>query len=118
MPEPSAVRLLVWRAGSTRCAAALDTLREVVPAGAITPIPGAPAAIGGLANVRGRVVTVVDGRALVGAPVDRAPAVLVLVRLAGRTIALGVDEVEDLVTDAADVRLLDLEGLLAPLFPE
>jgi purine-binding chemotaxis protein CheW len=118
MPEPSAVRLLVWRAGATRCAAPLDALREVFPAGAITPIPGAPAAICGLANVRGHVVTVVDGRTIVGELADRAPAVLVLVRLAGRTVALGVDEVEDLVTDAGDVRLLDLEGLLAPLFPE
>jgi purine-binding chemotaxis protein CheW len=118
MPESSAERLLVWRAGKTRCAAALGMLQEVVPAGGITPIPGAPPAICGLANVRGRVVTVVDARALVGERVDRAPGVLVLVRLARRTVALGVDEVEDLVTDAAAVRLLDLEGLLAPLFPE
>jgi chemotaxis signal transduction protein len=68
--------------------------------------------------VRGRVVTVVDGRALVGAPAGAPPEILVLVRLGSRTVALGVDEVEDLVEDAAGVQRLDLEGLLTPLFPE
>jgi len=118
MPERPAVRLLVWKAGAIRCAAPLDALREVVPAGGITPIPGAPEQVRGLANIRGRVVTVIDGRALVGAPAAAPPPWLVLVRVGGRTLALGVDEVEDLVVDPTDARRLDLEGLLAPLFPE
>lgn len=118
MPERVVVRQLVWKAGGIRCAAPLDALSEVVPAGALTPIPGADAAICGLANVRGRVVTVVDGRVLVGAPPAGPPALLVLVRVGGRLLALGVDEVEDLVTDLDGARPLDLEALMAPFFPE
>jgi purine-binding chemotaxis protein CheW len=118
MPERAVVRQLVWKAGGIRCAASLDALIEVVPAGGITPIPGVAGAISGLANVRGRVVTVIDGRVLVDAPSPDPPALLVLVRVGDRTLALGVDEVEDLVTDLAGARPLDLEALLAPLFPE
>lgn len=118
MPERPVVRQLVWKAGGIRCAAPLDALREVVPAGVITPIPGADGAICGLANVRGRVVTVIDGRVLVGAPAAEPPALLVLVRVGDRLLALGVDEVEDLVTGRHDARPLDLEALLAPFFPE
>lgn len=118
MPERAVVRQLVWKAGGIRCAAPLDALSEVVPAGAITPIPGGAGVICGLANVRGRVVTVIDGRVLVGAPSAEPPALLVLVRVGGRTLALGVDQVEDLVTRLAGVRSLDLKALLAPLFPE
>jgi purine-binding chemotaxis protein CheW len=117
MPERATERLLVWRAGSAKCAARLDTLQEVVPAGGITPIPGAPAEVCGLANVRGRVVTVIDGRALAGASATAPPALLVLVRVRGRTVALAVDEVGDLVADGDGLTVLDLDALLAPFFP-
>ena len=38
----------------------LDQVREIVTAGSITPVPLAPSVIRGLANVRGRVVTLID----------------------------------------------------------
>jgi purine-binding chemotaxis protein CheW len=138
MADRSRLRLLVWRAGAARFAAPLEVLREVVPSRAVTPIPGTPAPIRGLANVRGELITVVDGRSLVGAPDSGAPGALVLVRVGRRIVGLQVDDAEDLVTVADDafqstadqrgwtvrleggtmVRVLDLEALLAPLFPE
>src|SRR5262245_34587179 len=38
----------------------LDQVHEIVAAGSITPVPLAPSVIRGLANVRGRVVTLID----------------------------------------------------------
>jgi len=137
MTEAATVRLLLWRAGGARCGAPLEQLREVLPALPLARIPGAPAAVSGVANVPGELVTVVDGRTLLG-EADAIPAqAIVLVRVGRRTIGLAVDEVEDLVTvsdavlvpgqrsaeawtaqvdDGAVVRLLDLDGLLSPLF--
>jgi purine-binding chemotaxis protein CheW len=137
MTEAATVRLLLWRVGGARCGAPLEQLREVLPAMPLARIPGAAAAVSGVANVRGELVTVVDGRTLLG-EADTTPAeAIVLVRVGRRTVGLAVDEVEDLVTvsDAvllpgsqsaaawtvqvdggAVVRLLDLEGLLGPLF--
>lgn len=136
MTDTPSVRLLVWRAGGVRCAAPVERLREVLPELAVAALPGTPAAIRGVANVRGTLVTVVDGRRLLGLP-DGVPSLAtVVVRFGARFIGLSVDDVEDLVvvTDAAiepapgaveewvvrledgAARLLDLDQLLEPLF--
>ena len=47
-------------AGGKRFALPLGLIREVVTARPYTPLPGSPPWVGGLVNVRGRVVTVVD----------------------------------------------------------
>jgi purine-binding chemotaxis protein CheW len=138
MADTSRVRLLVWRAGSARCAAPIERLREVLLAVPVTALPGAPAAVRGVANVRGTLVTVVDGRRLLGEPADRPPEATVLVRHGPRTVGLAVDDVEDLVEvgdgalapraqnagpgwdvqlpEGPPARLLDLDALLDPLF--
>ncbi|MDH5315773.1 MAG: chemotaxis protein CheW [Gemmatimonadota bacterium] len=141
MNEGSKLRLLVWRAGGVRCGAPIAQLREILPSTDLAALPGAPAVVRGLANVRGKLLTVVDGRMVLGQDGATAPAVTILVQVGGRTVGLAVDEVEDLVTvqEAAltrpggsgdspgwvvrvdggePVRLLDLDKLLAPLFPE
>lgn len=138
MVETSRLRLLVWRAGAVRCAAPIERLREVLPAVAVTALPGAPPSVRGVANVRGLLVTIVDGRRLLGEPDARPPGATILVDFDGRPVGLAVDEVEDLieVADAAltprgagpamgwevafdegpPVRMLDLDHLLEPLF--
>jgi purine-binding chemotaxis protein CheW len=47
----------------TRYALRLDTVERVVPAAALTPLPGAPAIVLGLLDLEGRIVPVVDIRA-------------------------------------------------------
>ena len=42
----------------------LDCIREIVPAGRVAPVPLAPRVVKGLANVRGRVITLIDVAAL------------------------------------------------------
>jgi chemotaxis signal transduction protein len=140
MPEAPTLRLLVWRAGGMRCAAPIDRLREVLPRLEVTRLPGTPPTVRGLANVRGELLTVVDGRTVMGLPDDTSPEATVLIRVGRRTVAFAVDDVEDLVTvredllrplgpggregwearvdDAEPARLVDLDLLLGPLFPD
>jgi purine-binding chemotaxis protein CheW len=73
-------------------------VREIIAAQDTTRIPGAPAAVRGLVNVRGTLVPVVDTATAVGLPGAGAPASLVLVERHGRPVALAVDEVLDLVS--------------------
>ncbi|HYX80953.1 MAG TPA: chemotaxis protein CheW, partial [Gemmatimonadales bacterium] len=54
-------RLLVFRVGTLACAAEVDQVREILPRLPTTRIPGAPPAVAGLVNVRGTLVTVVEG---------------------------------------------------------
>ena len=56
-----AARLLVFRVGGLACAAEVDQVREILPRLPTTRIPGAPPVVAGLVNVRGTLVTVVEG---------------------------------------------------------
>jgi purine-binding chemotaxis protein CheW len=138
MADVSTLRLLLWQAGAVRCGAPIERLARVLPVQPVTPIPGAPRGVRGLVNVRGELVTVVDCRTLLGEPDVDAAADLVLVRSGARMIGLEVDEVHDIVTvpdsalrpgpsgaewqvnlgDGSVARLLDLDALLSPLFPD
>lgn len=67
-------RLLVFRVGNLACAAEVDQVREILPRLPTTRIPGAPPVVAGLVNVRGTLVTVVEGwRALGQTPPTPAP---------------------------------------------
>jgi len=121
MDEAPAERILVWRAGTLRCAASIGYLREVVPMPDVTAIPSVPLPVRGVVNVRGAVVTVVDCRSLLGEDDRTAGHELVLIDLDHRVLGLEVDEVEDLVSAnevVGEVRMLDLEGLLRPVFED
>src|SRR6266511_2707943 len=61
MSEATLVRLLVFRVGNLACAAEVDAVREILPRLPTTRIPGAPPVVAGLVNVRGTLVTVVEG---------------------------------------------------------
>ncbi|HVG59903.1 MAG TPA: chemotaxis protein CheW [Hyalangium sp.] len=64
-----------------------------------TPVPGAPAHVAGLVQVRGRVVPVVDARARFGLPpVDRTIDSRVVVgQLGSRTVGLLVDSAREVM---------------------
>ncbi len=61
-------RLLVFRVGAQACAAEVDQVREILPRLPTTRIPGAPPVVAGLVNVRGTLVTVVEGWRALGLP--------------------------------------------------
>lgn len=52
--------VLIFSLGEERYAFPGEQVREVRPLGQITPLPGTPAFVAGLMNVRGRIVPVID----------------------------------------------------------
>jgi purine-binding chemotaxis protein CheW len=61
-----ALELLVFELAGARYALDLSSVREVVRAVFITPLPGAPAVVEGVISVRGEIVPVYDFRARFG----------------------------------------------------
>jgi purine-binding chemotaxis protein CheW len=101
MSDGGTVRLLVFRVGTLACAAEAATVREILPRFEPTRIPGAPALVAGLVNVRGSLVTVVDGWRALGQPAPPGGArdgTTVLLELGGKVIGFTVDEVIDLLS--------------------
>ena len=124
-------RLLVFRVGTLACAAEVDQVREILPRLPTTRIPGAPSVVAGLVNVRGTLVTVVEGwRALGQAPPTPPPPTpghpaaeqelqgsTIILQLGGdgdnggkRLIGFTVDEVVDMMAGGETV-LEDRKGL-------
>jgi purine-binding chemotaxis protein CheW len=108
MSDAGVVRLLLFRVGSLVCAAEAERIREILPWLEPTRIPGAPTVVAGIVNVRGTLVTVVEGwRALRQPPPEPAGdggsvpgTTTVLLELDGGKKVLGftVDEVVDLLS--------------------
>ena len=103
-PPDTILSLLRVRLGDAVLALPATAVREIVRAVAITPLPGAPAIIEGAINVRGALVPVLDIRGrlqLPARPLD-PDQFLVMMQAGARTLALRVDEVDDLVEVDAD----------------
>lgn len=91
-------RLLVFRVADLMAAVEATAVREILASQAATRIPGAPAAVQGLINVRGELVTLVRGRTLLGrAEAEDQSGTLVLMRWGTVAVAVAVDEVVDLI---------------------
>ena len=126
-------RLLVFRVGNLACAAEVDLVREILPRLPTTRIPGAPPVVAGLVNVRGTLVTVVEGWRALGQnapspipaptppPADSAASngegggagptgSTLILELGGHLIGFTVDEVMDMLA-AGDAQLEDRKGL-------
>ncbi len=143
--DGSVLRVLVFRVGSLRCAVPLDATIEVLPWLVTTRIPRVDPVIRGVANVRGGLLTVIDGRALLAQDHSAPPDSVVVLRAAGRPVGVEVDELEDILTVAVEsfglaerlpgltttapvaskgmagefeVALLDVEMLMGPVFAE
>jgi len=101
MADATVVRLLVFRVGPLACAAEADVVREILPRLPTIRIPGAPSTVAGLVNVRGSLVTVVEGWRALGQPAatatDGATTVLLEIGPERRPLGFTVDEVLDLL---------------------
>ncbi|MBM4193440.1 MAG: hypothetical protein FJ202_03545 [Gemmatimonadetes bacterium] len=69
------------------CACDLDAVREVVRGRPMARLPGAPAAVRGIVNLRGTLLTVVDLSVRFGAAPAGVPRVLLVVEGAGARAA-------------------------------
>ncbi len=113
-------RLLEWRVGSRRFGTPVSGVLEILEARVATRIPGAPSEILGLVNVRGTIITVVDGRTLFGEARAGDPSAILVIELEGRAIGVAVSEVLDLrdadQADVGGVEVPDLAAHVGPLF--
>jgi len=111
-PVAPAARLLLFGVHDRVYACEIGEVREIIPFRRVTRLPGAPAYVLGLLNLRGAVLTVLDlGVRLGGAPVDRALGSIVLVEAGARVVGLAVSDVRDVQPVAADAIEAAHEGV-------
>jgi purine-binding chemotaxis protein CheW len=103
------LRHVIFRVEKERYSLPLSSVREVVvPPGRFTRVPRAPAAISGVMNLRGRVVTVVELRQLLGLPEGQTPPSRVVLLDRGRR------DLGFLVTDVDGIEALERVSAAAP----
>ena len=96
-PQVPTRRLLVFDLGGHGFACDMDAFREIVPTREMTRLPGAPDTVCGLINLRGTIVTVIDGGASLGkAAFKRREGLILLVDFVERWVGVGVDDVRDI----------------------
>jgi purine-binding chemotaxis protein CheW len=109
--DPAPVeRMALLEAGGHRFALGIERIREIIPSGPYTPLPGSGPHVCGLINLRGRIVTVIDLGARLGLePSSALPEhSVVIVEHEGRLAGLAVAEVSRIVD--VDVAALDDAG--------
>lgn len=116
MAAPGEARLLTLGVGGDRFGVASDIVREVARLPRLTRVPHAPAALMGLANIRGAVVPVLSLAVLVERPPGGERRVVIVD--VGEPVGLAVDEVSKLVTGGESaVSRLDIAALVAKSVP-
>jgi purine-binding chemotaxis protein CheW len=96
-PQVPTRRLLVFEVGGSVFACEMEFFREIVPTQAMTRLPGAPNTVCGLINLRGTIVTVIDGGIVLGKPAyARTQGLILLLDYQERWIGIGVDDVRDI----------------------
>ncbi|HLZ31836.1 MAG TPA: chemotaxis protein CheW [Chloroflexota bacterium] len=103
------MEVLVFSLGRESYALPATQVHEVRPLGGLTPLPGTPAFLAGLINVRGRIVPVVDLRPLLGLASDACSPSMSVVLVGNRSGDVGL-----LVTDRPTVRPLRAANLTEP----
>lgn len=119
-PRVPTRRLLVFEVGGSALACEMEFFREIVPTQAMTRLPGAPNTVCGLINLRGTIVTVIDGGIALGKPgYARTRGLILLVDYLERWIGIGVDDVRDIqdvpidqfsAADAAEASQVGITG--------
>ena len=81
----------------------VEHVQEVLKSQGLTRVPLAPAAVAGLINLRGQVVTAIELRERLGRPPrpEETDAVVIVVRLHGEAVSLLVDAIADVVDVSA-----------------
>ena len=87
-------RLLLFEVAGRLCACDLTTVREIIAMRPATRLPGAPAWIRGLINLRGTLLTVVDLPERFGGGARDGGSIIVA-EAAGKTFGIGVDAVRE-----------------------
>jgi purine-binding chemotaxis protein CheW len=90
-------RLLAFEVGGSVFACDMESFREIVPTQRTTRLPGAPDTVCGLINLRGTIVTVIDGGVVLGKPpCARTSGLILLADYFERLVGVAVDDVRDI----------------------
>jgi purine-binding chemotaxis protein CheW len=111
------VQILVVHVATVRCGFVLDDVIEVLPAVTIAALPGAPDVIGGVIDLRGALVPVLDLRRRLGLPV-RARKLddhVVVCDVGRRRVGIWVDRAEDVLAVAGG-DLVPVDGVAQASF--
>lgn len=101
-------RVLVFELSSSQYACDMDNFREILPTPPMTRLPGAPETVCGLINLRGTIVTVIDGGLVLAKPAfRRAEGLVLIIESHERWIGMGVDDVRD-------IKDVPLDSFMAP----
>lgn len=96
MADSPTLHAVIFRIGALNCAAPAGIVREILPRLQATRIPGVAHTIEGLVNVRGSLLTVLDGHRLLGQePRPEDEGAIVVLEVGGRRYGLGVGQVVD-----------------------
>ena len=114
MANSPALHAVVFRIGEVICAAPAGIVREILPRLPATRIPGVPDVVEGLVNVRGSLLTVLDGHLLLQQERRSSDeGAIVVLEVRGRNYGLGVGQVIDFleVPAASVVERRELPGV-------
>jgi purine-binding chemotaxis protein CheW len=114
MADSPTLHAVIFRIGALVCAAPAGIVREILPRLPATRIPGVAQAIEGLVNVRGTLLTVLDGHILLQqARRAEDEGAIIVVDVAGRRYGLGVGQVVDFleVPEHSIAERADLPGI-------
>jgi chemotaxis signal transduction protein len=111
---PELRNVIVFTVGALRYALELRWVREVVSLGFVTTVPTAPSALGGVCNLHGAILPVLDVGALIdgvaGLAARQGDGALV-VEVEGTVCALRVDQVDHVASlQAGDGTVIDASG--------
>ncbi len=114
MANSPTLHAVIFRIGALICAAPAGIVREILPRLPATRIPGVAEAIEGLVNVRGTLLTVLDGHLLLQQlRREGDEGAIVVVDVAGRRYGIGVGQVLDFLEVPANAvaERTDLPGI-------
>ncbi|HEU5039282.1 MAG TPA: chemotaxis protein CheW [Gemmatimonadales bacterium] len=114
MANSPTLHAVIFRIGALNCAAPAGIVREILPRLPATRIPGVAEAIEGLVNVRGSLLTVLDGhRLLLQERRAEDEGAILVVEVAGRRYGLAVAQVVDFleVPERAIAQRTELPGV-------
>jgi purine-binding chemotaxis protein CheW len=112
---PIALTVVNCRVAAETFALAATSVRDTLEHGAVTRVPGAPAAFDGLVPWRGQLVPVLNVARRLGVAALEADGAIVIAELAGELVGLRVDGVDELAVpfEPATMHMVDLAELVA-----
>ena len=98
-PQEPMVRWIIFELGEENYAVEVQHVQEILRISNIFPVPGSQDYVLGITNIRGSVVTIVDGRKRFGLPsIDYDDATrMVVLEMGDEVVGMVVDKVADIV---------------------